>query len=85
MDSVQLINTIVTYAITLIAALIFAVQLLEKKWNRRDACLVAKDAIEILKSTEPVKATQLKNFLKPFCSKYWKESDGNEGKSKKQD
>ena len=72
----QTINTIITYLITLIAAFIFALRILEKKWNRRDACLVAKDAIEILKTTEPAKAAQLENFLKPFCYKYWKKDKG---------
>lgn len=72
MIPIDTINQVITYIITLLAALIFALRILEKRWNRRDACLVVKDAIEVLKETEPVKAIQLQNFLRPFCDKYWK-------------
>ena len=74
------VNSIITYLITLIATLIFAMRILEKKWNRRDACLVAKDAIEVLRTAEPTKAVQLENFLEPFCNKYWKKDKRGESK-----
>lgn len=82
MIDATVINNIITYLITLIATMIFAMRILEKKWNRRDACLVVKDAIEVLESTEPAKAIQLENFLRPFCDKYWKKDEKTKGGKK---